>query len=167
MLIRDETGADRAAVHALNSAAFPSAAEADLVDALRELAKPSIALVAEADDRIVGHILFTPVTLSANTGLSIMGVAPMAVLPEFQRRGIGSALVAAGLSRCRDLGAGAVVVLGHPDYYPRFDFKPASDFDIDCEYDVPPGVFMLQELVPGYLQGHAGTIRYHAAFADA
>ena len=95
-----------------------------------------------------------------------MGLAPMAVLPARQRGGIGSALVRAGLDACRQLGCTAVVVLGHPAYYPRFGFQPASRFALGCEYDVPDEAFMALEVEPGSLVGKAGTIRYHRAFAE-
>jgi putative acetyltransferase len=98
--------------------------------------------------------------------LHLMGLAPMAVSPSLQRDGIGTELVNAGLQICRELGVGAVAVLGHPEYYPRFGFRPASQWGIKCEYDVPEEVFMLMELSPAYLQDYQGTIRYHAAFAD-
>lgn len=81
-----------------------------------------------------------------------MGLAPMAVAPERQRQGIGSALVRAGLDRCKEPGFGAIVVLGHPEYYPRFGFSIAKRFDIGCEYEVPDEVFMVMELQPGYLR---------------
>jgi len=165
--IRPEQAADIAAIHAVNRAAFDSDTEADLVDALREHADPIISLVADDGGSIVGHILFSPVTLSGHADLKIMGLAPMAVRPAEQRRGIGSALVGAGLERCKQLGSGAVVVLGHPGYYPRFDFVPASRFGLACEYDVPDEAFMALELELGILRGASGTIRYHAAFADA
>ena len=167
MQIRPEQAADIAAIHAVNRAAFDSDTEADLVDALREHADPIISLVADDGGSIVGHILFSPVTLSGHADLKIMGLAPMAVRPAEQRRGIGSALVGAGLERCKQLGSGAVVVLGHPGYYPRFDFVPASRFGLACEYDVPDEAFMALELELGILRGASGTIRYHAAFADA
>jgi putative acetyltransferase len=115
---------------------------------------------------IVGHIMFSPVSLSGHPGLKIMGLAPMAVAPEQQRKGIGSALVRAGLERCKQLGFGAVVVLGHPRYYPRFGFSPSTRFGIKCEYEVPEEVFMVQELQPGYLRSVSGTIKYHAAFSN-
>src|SRR2546430_3759974 len=134
--IRPERAADIASVHALNRAAFETSTEADLVDALRERAKPIISLVADEAGSIVGHILFSPVTLSGCAELKIMGLAPMAVLPAEQRRGIGSTLVRAGLARCKQLGCVAVVVLGHPAYYPRFGFVPASRFGIASEYEV-------------------------------
>jgi putative acetyltransferase len=164
--IRPERASDIASVHALNREAFETSTEADLVDALRGRAEPIISLVADAAGSIVGHILFSPVTLSGQADLKIMGLALMAVLPAEQRRGIGSALVRAGLERCKQLGFGAVVVLGHPEYYPRFDFVPAARFGIGCEYEVPDEVFMALELEPGILRGKTGTIRYHAVFAS-
>jgi putative acetyltransferase len=163
--IRAEEEADRAAVHAVNAAAFPTPAEADLVDALRAAGAARVSLVAEEDGAVVGHILFSPVTLPGHPGLALLGLAPMAVAPERQRQGIGSALVEAGLARCRELGCDAVVVLGHPEFYPRFGFVPSVRCGIGCEYPVPPEVFMLQELRPGALQGASGTVRYHPAFA--
>ena len=163
-LIRAERDTDRAAVHALNAAAFPTPLEADLVDALRREAHPLVSLVAERDGTVVGHILFSPVTHENSPGLRIMGLAPMAVAPDHQRSGIGSALVRAGLDECRQLGCAAVVVLGHPEYYPRFGFSPSVRWGIRSEYDVPDEVFMALELVPGALHGAAGTVRYHPAF---
>lgn len=162
--IRPEEPADGAAVWAVNRAAFETQAEADLVDALRAQASPLISLVAEADS-VVGHICFSPVTLSGHPDLALMGLAPMAVRPDFQRRGIGSALVTAGLARCRELRQRAVVVLGHPRFYPRFGFVPASRYGIFSEYRVADEVFMVLELEPGSLAGKSGTIRYHEVFA--
>jgi putative acetyltransferase len=166
MLIRDELAEDVAAVRAVNQAAFETSAEADLVDALRAQAEPFVSLVADEAGSIAGHICFSPVTLSGHDELKILGLAPMAVLPEQQRRGIGTALVRAGLERCRQLGFAAVVVLGHAEFYPRFGFAPASRLGIGSEYDVPDEVFMALELQAGVLNGKAGTIRYHAAFAN-
>ena len=129
MLIRAEQEADRAPVRAVNVSAFETAAEADLVDVLREQARPIVSLVAEDGGQVVGHIMFSPVTLAGHGEVKVMGLGPMAVAAEHQRRGIGSQLVAAGLDRCRQMGFNAVVVLGHPDYYPRFGFCPSSQFD--------------------------------------
>jgi putative acetyltransferase len=148
----------------LYASAFDSTAEADLVGRLREQALPLVLLVAEDDGAITGHIAFSPAELSRNPALQIMALGPMAVSPAHQRKGVGSTLVREGLQRCRELGAGAVVVVGHRAYYPRFGFLPASRFGLACEYDVPEDVFMVAELQPGYLRDAAGTVRYHAAF---
>ena len=164
MTIRPERPHDFGAIHEVNLAAFGTTTEADLVDTLRRDASPIVSLVADAAGAIVGHILFSPVTLSDHEGPRIMGLAPMAVLPAHQRRGIGSAMVNAGLDACRQLGVGAVVVLGHAEYYPRFGFTPASRVGITSEYDVPDDVFMILELEPGILRDKTGTIRYHPAF---
>lgn len=90
----------------------------------------------------------------------------MAVAPQHQRQGIGSKLVLAGLDRCRQLGCVAVVVLGHPSFYPRFGFRPASAFGIRCEYDAPDEAFMLVKLQVGGLDDAAGMVSYHAAFRN-
>jgi predicted acetyltransferase len=95
---------------------------------------------------------------NGNPALRIMGLAPVAVLPERQRQGVGSALVRAGLEQCRQLGA--VVVLGHHAYYPRFGFSPSTRFGIGCEYDVPADAFMVFELHAGFLRGASGKVRY-------
>jgi putative acetyltransferase len=162
LLVRAEEEGDHAAVHALNEAAFGTTLEASLVDSLRAQAQPIVSLVAEEKRAVVGHIFFSPVTLLGHADLHIMGLAPMAVAPSHQRRGIGSALVRAGLERCRALGAGAVVVLGHSEYYPRFGFAPASRFGVKSEYDAPDETFMALEFQPRFLR--VGTIAYHAAF---
>jgi NAD(P)H dehydrogenase (quinone) len=165
-LIRNEEEKDRAAVHALNVVAFETPTEANLVDALRQKARPVVSLVAQVNQTVVGHIMFSPVKLSGHSELIIMGLAPMAVEPEHQRKGIGSALVRAGVEQCKKLGCGAVVVLGHPEYYPRFGFAPSASFGISCEYDVPEEVFMAIELQPGFLDGVPGKVKYHAAFGS-
>lgn len=167
MKIRPERAADVPGIRALNLAAFDTSTEADLVDALRLHADPIVSLVADDSQTIVGHILFSPVTLLPSPEVRIMGLAPMSVEPARQRQGIGSALIHEGLARCRRLGSGVVVVLGHAEYYPRFGFTPASRFGLQCEYDVPDDVFMALELEPGILRDRPGTIRYHAAFASA
>jgi putative acetyltransferase len=166
MQIRCECAADVDQIRQVNRAAFGTTAEADLVDTLRRRVEPFISLVAEEGGLIAGHILFSPVTLSSDEALPIAGLAPMAVLPPWQRHGIGSALVHAGLDECRRFGFRASVVLGHPDFYPRFGFVPASRFGISSTYDVPDDVFMALELEPGALQAKSGLIRYDAAFAE-
>jgi putative acetyltransferase len=165
MRIRPVTEADRAAVRAVNEAAFETPAEADLVEALHEKCVSLVSLVADADGGVVGHILFSPVSLNEYAHLNVMGLGPMAVLPDYQRKGVGSALVRRGLTNCKDLGCCAVVVVGYPEYYPRFGFAPARRYALQCEYDVPEDVFMVAELEPGVLNGVSGVVRYDVAFA--
>jgi putative acetyltransferase len=164
-VIKSEEPREIAGIRHVNLAAFGAAGEADLVDALRQHARPFLSLVAVEEDEVVGHIAFSPVTLAPHPDLLIAGLAPMAVVPSRQRQGIGSSLVRAGLNEVRRLGFEAVVVLGHADYYPRFGFRTASSFGLVSEYDVPDDVFMALELREGALRGYGGTIRYHSAFS--
>jgi putative acetyltransferase len=164
MHIRPEAPSDHAAVHDVNVAAFGREVEARLVAMLRNQARPLVSLGAEDAGTVVGHIMFSPVSLGGFAGL-MMGLAPMAVAPARQRGGIGSALVRAGLECCREIGAAAVVVLGHPDFYPRFGFMPAARLGLSCEYDVPAEAFMAMELEPSGLRGAAGAVSYHPAFS--
>ena len=166
MLIRPEKEGDWDAVHAVNVLAFETPSEANLVDALREQAQPVVSLVAEENGEVIGQIMFSPVSLSGCPNLKVMGLAPMAVATKHQKKGIGSALVQTGLEQCRQLGFDAVVVLGHPTYYPRFGFVSSSRFGIDSEYDVPEEVFMAMELKPESLNGMTGRVKYHAAFSS-
>ena len=144
MLIREEKPEDIAGIRDLVSAAFGRPAEADIVDALRQRAQPFISLVAEHEGAVVGHILFTPVTLT----------------------GGGDALVLTGFEHLRLLGMSAVVVIGHPSYYPRFGFSPGSVFGLKSEYNVPDDVFMACDLDPGALAGVTGTVSYHPVFRE-
>jgi putative acetyltransferase len=164
VIIRDEQTADQAEVHAMNAVAFDTPAEACLVDNLRFKVSPYVSLVAVDGEDVIGHIMFTPVMLEGHADLFIMGLAPMAVKPENQRRGVGSRLVEAGLQRCREMDVSAVVVLGHPEYYPRFGFVPSVRFGIVSQYGVPDGVFMAMELNAGILEGKSGTVAYHEEF---
>lgn len=168
IMIRSEREEDYAAVHAINEMAFGGPAEARLVDALRPVADPAISLVAVDQDNVVGHIFFSPVSLNSadSEPFMAMGLAPMAVHPRHQGRGIGSMLVREGLRRCREMGQLVVVVLGHPWFYPQFGFVPASSRGIRSEYDVADDVFMVAELEPDALGGRTGLIRYRPEFAD-
>jgi putative acetyltransferase len=166
VIIREERPVDVESIRAVNLAAFETSTEADLVDALRRRATLLISLVAEDGANVVGHILFSPVTLASEPGLTLMGLAPMAVVPSRQRQGVGSSLVREGLDRCRQVNAAGVVVLGHPEYYPRFGFLPAARLFLRCEYEVPEEVFMVRELREGALSGLSGTIRYHPVFGE-
>jgi putative acetyltransferase len=167
IVIRPETPDDVAAIRVVNERAFGQPAEANLVDALRANGKAIISLVAEQNGQVIGHLLFSPVTIeSENQIIAGVGLAPLAVLPEWQSRGIGSRLVEAGLAQCRSAGHQRAVVLGHAHYYPRFGFVPASRYGLRSEYDVPDDVFMAIELRDGAMQGCAGLVKYASEFSD-
>jgi len=159
--VRDEQPADLAAIRAVNDAAFDQPLEGRIVDALRTHDAVRLSLVAEVDGRIVGHILFSPVTSAGAEGL---GLGPMAVTPDQQRRGVGAALIAAAMSRLRATGCPYVVVLGHHDYYTRFGFVPASRHGLRCEWDVPDEAFMVHVIDPAATTAAAGLIRYRSEF---
>ena len=163
--IRPERPADIARIRAVNERAFGQPDEAALVDAVRARGERSISLVAVDGERLVGHVLFTPVTIRGpDCTHEAVGLAPMAVDPDHQRRGIGSRLVAQGLEQCRKSGYRVAVVLGHPTYYPRFGFVPARVHDIRFELDVPDEAFMVLELEPGALASCTGVARYVQEF---
>ena len=163
--VRAEQPGDEAAIANVNDAGFARTNESRLVKAIQRSGRPTISLVATTDDKIVGHILFTPVAVDASgPPISAMGLGPMAVLPEWQRRGIGSKLVAAGIEECVRQGGELVVVLGHPDFYPRFGFRPAHLLGLRSEYPVPDDVFMARELRAGVLAGRTGLVRYLPEF---
>lgn len=166
LLIRPEQPDDAAGVRRVNELAFNQLDEANLVEALHKVAVGLISLVAVLDGQIVGHILFSPATIQGAGGeFHAIGLAPMAVLPEYQNRGIGSQLLRAGLAECRHQGHRVAIVLGHPAFYPRFGFVPARPRGITCEYDVADDTFMVAELEPGALAGCTGLAKYHPAFA--
>jgi putative acetyltransferase len=169
---RDQPG-DEDAIRDVTSMAFETSelghnGEAGLVEKLRAEGAASISLVALCGDRIVGHILFSPATIEW-TGRRChgLGLAPVSVLPEFQRRGIGARLVEAGLETAMTMPAEFVIVLGHPDYYPRFGFAPASLSNIVCEFnDVPDEAFLIRwRSEPASTEG-SGIAKYHPAFCS-
>lgn len=162
--VRPEAQADLAAIRAVNREAFGSAAEADLVDALRANGDSALSLVAENDSGVVGHILFSHLPIQGPAReVAAVALAPMSVLPPWQRRGVGSALVRTGLDRSREAGFEAVVVLGHPEYYPRFGFSALLAEPLQAPFSGP--AFMALELVPGALSA-GGVVRYPDAFLD-
>jgi putative acetyltransferase len=168
IVIREEQGADHAAVHQLHQAAFGQVDEAKLVDALRQSDAfiPALSLVALIDDEVVGHILFTRIRIRGASGAEAesLALAPVAVLPAHQRRGIGGQLIRAGLAMARRLGHASCIVLGHHEYYPRFGFRPASAWGIRAPFDASDEVFMAMELVPYGLRGVSGVVVYPEAF---
>jgi putative acetyltransferase len=165
--VRPERAEDAPAIRVINERAFGGQTEGALVDALRRANKAAVSLVVEQDDRVVGHILFSPVSFEhAPPGLRGVGLAPMGVLPEFQRQGMGSRLVHEGLKACREAGYDIVVVVGHIDYYPRFGFVRAKDFGLENEYDVVEE-FMVLELRRGALAGVGGLVKFAPEFNEA
>jgi putative acetyltransferase len=163
--VRLERPPDHAAIHAVNVLAFGRPDEADLVTALRDAGALAISCVAELDGSIVGHVALSPIAVARGV-LRGLGLGPMAVVPARQRTGVGTMLGRAALADARQAGWDAVVVLGHPEYYPRFGFEPASAFGLRCEYDAPDEAFMALELRPGALAGVRGLVRYHPAFGE-
>ncbi len=167
--IRGETPGDYEPIAVVNRRAFGQEEEGRLIEKIRGSRgfNPSLSLVAEIESDVVGHILFSPIHIETESGdVSALALAPMAVLPNFQKRGIGSQLVRAGLDVSRQAGHAIVVVLGHPDYYPRFGFQRASQFGVRSPFDVPDEVFMVQGLSPGAPDTVSGVVKYPSAFDD-
>jgi putative acetyltransferase len=160
--IRPEQPADAAAIRRVLETAFPTAAEAHLVELLRAACRLTISLVAEVDDEIVGHIAFSPVEIEG-TPVEAVGLAPLAVLPAYQRRGIGGRLVREGLAACGRAGAGFVVVLGEPEYYQRFGFARADHRGLGNDYGAVEA-FMVLELHDGTIPEAGGLVRYGPEF---
>ena len=161
MIIRHEEPHDIAAIRQVNEQAFGGSGEANAIEALRDRGAATLSLVAEIDDRVVGHLFFTPAAIeTADHTWPALGLAPLAVLPEYQRQGIGSALMKAGLAECARLGYERVIVLGHSQYYPRFGFMRASLYGIRPEWEVPDEAFMVLELQHGALDGVSGLAKY-------
>ena len=166
--IRQENPSDIEAIRHVNKLAFEQEAEAVLVDRLREKGVVTLSLVAIENDRVVGHILFTPVTIELeHAKYDAITLAPIAVLPQYQRRGIGARLIEHALDECRRLGHNVVVLIGHPEYYPRFGFVPARPKGLVSEFEVPDEAWMVAELIPGALDGVSGEVRFQPEFADA
>lgn len=167
--IRPETAADHGGIRKANKKAFGGKNESKLVDAVREseFFVPELSLVAEVGGQVVGHILFTPVRIvEGEKEIPALALAPMCVLPDFQEGGIGSMLVRRGLEESARLGYKLVVVLGHAEYYPRFGFVPAGEHGIKLPFEAPAESFMVKELVPGALDGVAGTVDYPDPFHE-
>jgi putative acetyltransferase len=165
IVIREEETADRPSIREVNRRAFGRDDEGRLVDALRAGGDARVALVAEEEGRAVGHILFSALTIATPRGpVGALALAPMAVLPSHQRRGIGSGLVREGLRACRERGHRIVIVLGHPGFYPRFGFSARLTERLASPY--AGEAFLALELVPGALADVAGEVRYPPPFRE-
>jgi len=161
--IRHETASDHEAVFRVEAAAFGRENEARLVDALRDVGHVLLSLVAEEDGEVVGHIMFSPMTIESEAGVwGAVCLAPVAVAPGRQNQGIGGMLIEGGLVELRALGHSAVILLGHPTYYPRFGFRPAREFGLHYQDD--RDAFMAIELYPGALEGVTGSVRFTPEF---
>ena len=168
LIIRRETPEDIDSIRHVNEMAFGRREEAEMIDKLRNRDALTLSLVAVQDGQIVGHISFSPVIVESDClSFEVISLATMAVLPEYQRSGIGSQLVRAGLEECHRLGHEIVVVLGHPDYYPRFGFVLARPEGIDCEFEAPDEAWMVLELREGALAGRSGTVKFQPEVHEA
>ena len=150
-------------IRQVNEAAFGGVEEADLIESLRREGVVLLSLVAALESRIVGHILFSRMSIDTPSGAAAaVALAPLAVLPRHQRQGIGGKLIRSGLDQLRGLGERFVIVVGHPGYYPRFGFSTALARSLESPF--PPDVFMALPLMPGVLEGIEGRVRYPRAF---
>lgn len=164
-ILRSEKPDDHDAIRAVNLLAFDREDEGQLVDALRMSGDARLSLIAEIEGRVVGHILFSILSINTPAGpIAALALAPMAVVPEHQRQGIGSALVREGLRISREQGHRIVIVVGYPEYYPRFGFSTAQADRLRSPYSGP--AFMALALVPGALDAVEGEVRYPSPFSS-
>lgn len=162
MIVRDAATSDHEPIRALIAAAFHQQDEADLVERLRADGDALVELVAEDGGEIVGHVLYSPLPIVGESEtINAAALAPVAIAPTRQRQGIGSALIRAGNEFCRAQGCAAIVVLGHPDYYPQYGFPAKTAESLNAPFSGP--AFMALELLPGALEA-GGRVRYAAAF---
>nr|WP_290221311.1 N-acetyltransferase [Trichocoleus desertorum] len=166
MYIRAETPADYPAIADLLLAAFEQGDEARLVEQIRLSDRyiPELTLVAEKEGVVVGHILFSYIDLVGVEVLPVLGLAPLAVHPQYQRQGIGSALTQAGLAKAKERGEAIAIVLGHPPFYSRFGFEPSVNYGIESPFAVPSEFFMV-EFLQFERKGYPGKVSYPSAFA--
>ena len=168
LTIRPETPEDETPIHYVNQEAFGRNQEDDLINKLRKRGVLTVSLVAVQKTAIVGHIAFSPVEItSEKSSFEALTLAPVAILPAHQNKGIGSQLVIAGLDECRRLGHEIIVLAGHPNYYPRFGFVRGSTKGIECEFRVPDEAWMIAELKQGALAGRRGKVRFQPEFREA
>lgn len=167
--IRAESEDDCDTVRTINAGAFGQDLEGKIVDKIRDSCGEFLSLVAESDGKVVGHILFSPVTIRGEKGeYHGMGLGPMAVLPESQNQGIGTALVKDGISILKKSGTPFIIVLGHPNYYPRFGFEKASKYGLAPQWEgVPDNAFMVLFLDETLKEKVQGVVYYRSEFAEA
>ncbi|MBE7105675.1 N-acetyltransferase [Bacillus cereus] len=147
---------------------FSDKTEHELVSRIRKCDAfiPELSIVA-VDEEIVGHIMLSKIIIEQDgTSVDSLALAPVSVAPSHQKKGIGGKLISLALEKAKELGYGSVVVLGHPEYYPKFGFKKASEWNIKAPFEVPDEVFMAMELRENSLQGVEGIVQYSSAFAE-
>jgi putative acetyltransferase len=168
MQVRLERPTDVDSIRTVLTAAFGRTNESNLVDQLRSIAHTVSLVAVTAEQRMVGHIFFSPVSVEGTCPQTIqmLGVGPLAVHPDYQRQGVGTLLLGHGLETCRERGYSAVVVLGDPAYYSRVQFTPAKRKGLRCEYLVPDEAFMALELKEGALKGCCGLVKYQPEFSQ-
>jgi len=169
MIIRHEKKSDYSTIYEINKLAFNGENESKLIQTLRksENFNKNLSLVAVNGEKIVGHILFTPITIETKEkSFLALALAPLAVHPEFQNQGIGSLLIKQGLNACERLKYGIIIVIGHPKYYPRFGFIPAINKGLKVPFEVREEAFLVKENISGSLNGVEGTVKYPQPFLD-
>lgn len=165
IIIQQETKIDQKSIFEIHKQAFEREDEAILVDRLRNSYAyiPQLSLVAIDKQQMVGHILFTEIKIDKRN-VHALALAPLSILPAYQKQGIGGMLIKAGIEKATELGYGSVIVLGHEHYYPKFGFVPASKWNIKAPFEVPDNFFMGMELFPGALNGVSGVVEYAPEF---
>lgn len=168
IIVRKEEEKDYPRVYEINKLAFEQENESKLIEKIRKGNNfiPELSIVAEVDNQIVGHILFSKIQIVGDSVYETLALGPMAVIPQFQKQGIGSLLIRKGIETAKELGFDSIIVLGHKEYYPKFGFQPASKWKIKCPFDAPDEVFMAIELVKGALEGKSGVVRYPDEFME-
>lgn len=160
--IRAEQPGDLEAVREVNRRAFGREDEGRIIDALRANGAVLLSLIASVQGRVVGHIMYSPLFVGEVEGAAL---GPMAVVPEHQRQGVGSVLVRTGNEQLTRAGCPFIAVVGHPGFYPRFGFRPASSYRITCEWNVPDEAFMALVLDEAKMRAVAGVATYRPEFS--
>ena len=166
--IRTEVEKDHERVCEINNLAFQQEDESRLIENIRKSENfiPELSLVAEIEDQIVGHILFSKVQIIGSSVFESLALAPMAVIPDLQKKGIGTELINKGMKKAKEMGFDSIIVLGHSEYYPKFGFQKASKWNITCPFGVPDEAFMAIELIEKALDGKSGTVKYPDEFME-
>ncbi|MDD2665591.1 MAG: N-acetyltransferase [Methanocellales archaeon] len=169
LTIRKGEEKDYKKVYEVNCLAFQQENESKLIEKIRKGKNfiPELSLVAEIEDEIMGHILFSRINIFGDSVFDSLALAPMAVSPEFQKKGIGSNLIKKGIEKAKELGFDSIIVLGHKEYYPKFGFQRASKWNIKCPFEAPDEAFMAIELTERAFEGKAGTVKYPDEFMEA